>query len=529
MISEENKASSFLESNTDILKMAEFPSPKIKTRQLIHKLTKETIGNETSQGLIRIFETKYFSLKLFWILCLIGCGSLCGYLVAQTFITYLSYPVYTTTTTVHEVPTKFPKVTICNTAIAITEYAYELIKQINQEYLPNLNIFDQHSMSKLYYKDAFDKYWDINSIFLGRINSASFSDVERQKLSHSLSDILISCNFNGQLCTPSDFIWKWDPVFGNCYSFNSGFNSSGSRVDFKESFLPGTLFGLQLAVYVGYNDKLNLFNTGYFSWIPFSHSYGLNVLIENNSLSSYENHNVKVLNGGSFNFMSVKREFTSKLPKPYSDCDIDNSNTGHVDSPYFNLILNSPYQYSQDLCVTQCIQQYLIQICNCSMPNYVDLYNVSCKNNAESMCASEAPFTGKLNSSVTNCIPKCPLECNSTQITYELTSQTFAGIGYAFIANQTSSLRSDFNSSKIDEATASNKFVQLYLYYESLSFTSSVDSPSMDIVAFLGNIGGTIGLFLGISVLSVCELIHVLFESFFLLIQVNSNKLQKTK
>jgi hypothetical protein len=288
MTTQENKASSVMGSTIDILKMAEFPSPKIKTRQLIHKLTKETIGNETSQAIIRIFETKYLSLRLFWFLCLIGCVSLCGYLVAQTFITYLSYPVYTTTTTVHEVPTKFPKVTVCNTAIAITEYAYELIKQINQEYLPNINIFDRNSMSQLEYNDAFNIYWEIWDIFLGQINSASFSVVERQKLSHSLNDILIYCYFNGQQCTASDFIWKWDPLYGNCYSFNSGFNSSGSRVDFKESFLPGAVFGLQLTVYVGYNDKLNVFNNGFYSRIPLSHSYGLNVLIENNSLSSYD-------------------------------------------------------------------------------------------------------------------------------------------------------------------------------------------------------------------------------------------------
>jgi hypothetical protein len=34
----------------------------------------------------------------------------------------------------------------------------------------------------------------------------------------------------------------------------------------------------------------------------------------------------------------------------------------------------------------------------------------------------------------------------------------------------------------------------------------------MDIVGFLGNVGGTLGLFLGISVFSLCELIHVLVE-----------------
>jgi hypothetical protein len=265
----------------------------------------------------------------------------------------------------------------------------------------------------------------------------------------------------------------------------------------------------------------------FYSWIPLSHSYGLNVLIENNSLSSYDKLDVKVLNGGTINFMSMQRKFTSKLPKPYSDCDIDNTNPNHFDSPYYNLILNSSFQYSQDLCVIQCVQEQVIQICNCSIPIYLDLYNVSCKTDTESLCAVEILYTGQLSSTVINCISKCPLECNSTEITHELTSQTFSGIGYAFIANQTSSILSDFNSSTIDEATASNKFVQLYVYHNSLAFTSSVDTPSMDIVTFLGNIGGTLGLFLGISVLSVCELIHVLFESCYLLnksTQINYNR-----
>jgi hypothetical protein len=85
----------------------------------------------------------------------------------------------------------------------------------------------------------------------------------------------------------------------------------------------------------------------------------------------------------------MQRQFTSKLPKPYSDCDIDNTNPNHFDSPYYNLILNSPFQYSQDLCVIQCVQEQVIQICNCSIPIYLDLYNVSCKTDTESLCAVE--------------------------------------------------------------------------------------------------------------------------------------------
>jgi hypothetical protein len=115
----------------------------------------------------------------------------------------------------------------------------------------------------------------------------------------------------------------------------------------------------------------------------------------------------------TLNFMSMQRRFSSKLSKPYSDCDIENLNPGYINSPFYNLILKSPYQYSQDLCVIQCIQQHVIQMCNCSIPIYLDLYNVSCKNIDESLCANETPYNGQLNSFIPNCVTQCPLECNS--------------------------------------------------------------------------------------------------------------------
>ena len=122
----------------------------LKKRTFLKKSTKETLGNETAQVVIRIFETKYFGLKLFWLL---GCSGLCFYLVAQTLMIYLGYPVYTTTTIVNEMPTVFPKITICNSVFATTEYAYQLIKQINDVYYPNISIFDQSQMSNLSYSD----------------------------------------------------------------------------------------------------------------------------------------------------------------------------------------------------------------------------------------------------------------------------------------------------------------------------------------------------------------------------------------
>ncbi len=95
------KNSTVKQSSKDVIQ-PEFPQ-SITKRTFIKNLTKETIGNETSQAIIRIFDTEHLALKLFWLICLLGCVSLCGYLVAQTFIIYLSCLVYTTTTLVNEV------------------------------------------------------------------------------------------------------------------------------------------------------------------------------------------------------------------------------------------------------------------------------------------------------------------------------------------------------------------------------------------------------------------------------------------
>jgi hypothetical protein len=146
------------------------------------------------------------------------------------------------------------------------------VKEINDQVSRGISIFDKSQINSLPYKDAFNILWNMSNVFQTRINSASFSNVERQKLGHSLQDVLVNCQYNGETCSANDFVWKWDPLYGNCYSFNSGYNMSGAKVNYKESTLTGTVFGLQLNVYVGYNEKLIPFNNGYFSWVPFSNA-----------------------------------------------------------------------------------------------------------------------------------------------------------------------------------------------------------------------------------------------------------------
>jgi hypothetical protein len=495
--------------------LASTESPSIKSRKYIKNLIKEHIGSETSQALVRIFDTKSKGLKVFWVLCLLGCSSLCFYLIAQSLMTYLSYPVYTTSTVVHEIPTQFPKITICNSQFATSKYAYQLIYYLNQQYLPSVNIFDKNLQKFLTFSQKQDLV-KLYRIFNILISLNTFSDASRKMLVHPLEDILLDCKFNGKSCSANDFSWRWDPMYGNCYSFNTGFNSSGGKMSYFESVLPGAVFGLKLNLYVGYPDLLNGFNVAFFTnFGSNAPQYGLNLQIENNTYLGEMKSNVIALNGGTANYISIQRKFSSKLPNPYSNCDVDNINPGSFNSEYYNLIKTSPYQYNQKLCITQCMQKVMNKYCNCSMPVFLSLYNDSCKTFGEALCAYYVVdnLIFPIEKTIRNCIPECPLECNSTQFTFTHTSQTYTGMLFSNLVKKNPVFASDFTYTPITEETASNKFVEVNLYYDKLSYTSSEDSPSMDIVALFGSVGGTLGLFLGLSVLSFCEVLHVIFES----------------
>ena len=142
--------------------------------------------------------------------------------------------------------------------------------------------------------------WTTLYTFYNKVNN--LPDESKKKLVHSLDDILITCNFNYEQCTSADFVWKFDPVFGNCYSFNSGFNSTGGSVELKKSVIPGALFGLWLQVYVGYNEILSLINVG-LSMYAFTNIYGLNVFIENNTYLTTNNLNYIGLDGGTIRWI----------------------------------------------------------------------------------------------------------------------------------------------------------------------------------------------------------------------------------
>ena len=434
----------------------------------VENLLRDILYNSLAQAIIKLILTPHTVLKIFLIACVLASTGLASYLVIEAIMNFLEYGVTTTSRTIFENPTLFPKVTFCNVNWFTTEYAYNLTQEGNED-------------SKAY----------------------RLSNNEKKKLGHRLEDILIRCSFNNFPCNSSDFTWYFDENYGNCYTFNSGFDS-------KKSTLVGLDFGLKLTLYVNVYEKLISDSTNI---------YGLGALIRigNSSYSSdYSNGGIFVPPGSS-SFISVEREFKSILPKPYSNCEIDSPQLKLMNKSYlYDLISQSDYAYSQNLCFSECLQNYFIEKYNCTLYIFVSLFNVSlCEYDVYlNIIETDNAFKNDFINEV--CRPLCPLECNQTL--YKPTVSSYQLIGTQFLEKvlNNSNLTSDFIIRILDSTQIEKSLIQVSIFYESLSYILSEETPRMDMVSLLASIGGNLGLFLGVSVFSLYEMVEVALEIFFI-------------
>jgi hypothetical protein len=182
---------------------------------VIIKLLHESFTNSLTQAIIKLLSTPYTLLKIYLFLNIFGAIAIASYMVLQSIMSYLTYEVITTSRTVYEKPTTFPKILICNQNMFQTEYAYDFINEVSST---QMNV----SFDQIMEMSNFSQKWDLINRLNFVVNSLAndrltYSDEKRRKLAHDLKDVLVYCSFGPDPCGPDDFSWSFDPVHGNCY------------------------------------------------------------------------------------------------------------------------------------------------------------------------------------------------------------------------------------------------------------------------------------------------------------------------
>lgn len=245
------------------------PIKSIKLKKTFVKVLSES----TAHGIPNFIKNEKNPIKMMWALFFLISIGLCAYLIISDIIIYFNYEVVTKIRQVNEFPSHFPTISICNVNYFTTDEALAYLKQVGS----NLNypdIFDDNVSNSL--NSSYLKQTGLLYFLNGLGNTQKLNDTAKQALGYRLEDFMLDCQFIYQTCDLTKFEWFSHYYYGNCFKFNSGFDSNGNRTEVEVISRSSNFEGLSLSMFAGTPDKLRLASQG---------THGMVVLIHNSSTS----------------------------------------------------------------------------------------------------------------------------------------------------------------------------------------------------------------------------------------------------
>jgi hypothetical protein len=444
------------------------------------------IEDSTIHGIPRLVKPNSWISKIAWILFFIGSISYCLYLIVTALLSFLQYNTVTNIQTITEIPANFPVITICNLNQLQTNISFDFIQRYSNLKQANL-IKNFQLISQL----------------------SSYNDSFKKSLSYPLNESLLSCMINSMSCSSLDFVWSFDPLYGNCYSFNKGLNSSGNSIALIKISKSGNMNGFRLELFIG-NPK-NIPN--------FIQTFGYHVIIHNQTYKISFNEGFDITTGMETNF-AIKRLYETLKPKPYSEC-IDLDSIDSFDSYFYRVIYGLNQTYRQIDCFDLCFQQTLIQTCNCYLNTFNKLNGtIQCLDESQLYCSVFAWRSFLSNDYMSKiCVQYCPLECKSVNYQITTTFSNYPSYNYALDSLMNNPIiKSKFQNETLTYDLIKQSVLSLNVYYDHLAYTHISKDAKLEIVDLVSGIGGLLGLFLGMSFLSFAELIEMFIETLIIIL-----------
>ena len=448
-----------------------------KKKKVIPKILDLTRGS-TSHGIPNIFKTDRLSIRLLWSVCFLAALGACSYMVFLIITDYFAYNTVSNIDYVSEITSEFPAVSFCNLN-PLTTFESELFLQ---EILAELG-----SNSTNAYKDlaALDQ---ANNIAKLRAFNPEFGDERRKTLGYDLN--LVECKFNSVTCTKQDFYWFFDINQGNCFRY-----SSGLSMPIEKSTKAGSRYGLRLTLFVP--KSANRLSTAY--------SDGLRVFVHNSSIEPTDSDGFYV-EPGKASFVAVERTFVSKQPHPYSEC----KDLSSFSSEFYDYFKANNKTYRQKDCIFFCFQKRVILNCSCYNLYHPRLFDATpCVSRRQVDCVDRQYGLFKSSEIDEECLSQCPLECESIDYDLTISSAAYPTRNY-FEFN-----KDYFNGTRDFEELRSSLY-KINIFYPNLGYVELEELPQTSVIDLLSNIGGTMGLYIGISFLSLIEIVEVVLEVIFI-------------
>jgi hypothetical protein len=451
----------------------------------------EWCSSSTSHGLPNIARSDKFSVKVMWFIFVLISTGLCAFMVSRSVIDFASFDVVTKIRVYRDVPVAFPTITICNINPLTTNYSLDRLQtEYKKWYKSTISQTEDDSLIESY-----------ANVFQYESKRSGVTDEERKKYGPDMSEMIMNCIFATQSCTYLnldgkkywvDFEWVYTINYGNCYRFNSGFDTFGNKIDLKMVSKEGKFSELENDLFLMENEIIPNLNS----------NRGFRIFIENSTdLKTTFDSGIEI-KSATLTEISLRKIETERLDPPYSTCQ-----KVYPDYSIYETFRSNSVPYKQKDCFNLCIQMKIIEKCSCFSLIY-DTIGPSEYNQIEpcdftSKCMNDfcTPFSiyslpNTLSRSCENeeankyCSDLCKIECISRG--YEINSAfsdfpSERNLNTFKNSSQLKALQND-NTNLTDEQFKS-KLAKVKIVFNDLSYTKISEIKKIGFVDMAASVG----------------------------------------
>ncbi|XP_070542005.1 acid-sensing ion channel 2-like [Ptychodera flava] len=484
----------------------------------------DVMTNSTVHGLPNIRRAKSVPKRIFWsVSFLTAVGLFIGFssvLVSK----YLEYDVDVGVQVNVERDLTFPAVTICNLnplrKLLLDEGETKHLQRLIEQALSfsNDNVYNttesanndtginstDQGQGHYNHWDHIDENFYRSPSSLWLLNNqiqeylADFEGLRRREIGHQIDDMLITCQWSNEQCSPRNFTHFLNSMYGNCYTFNGGNNTSFLSTNFA-----GSTYGLTLELFVEQDEYLD----------GLIHSAGIRVTIHSQDDTPFPEDSGFNVEPGKLTSVGITMGKTERLPDPFTDCVPANT------SKYQTAFRSS---YSVQACMKSCLLTYIADTCNCTDPRYPrpdgydDFRHCQYQIFEHRMCKSTADLMYQADRLTCDCPPKCVTDTHAREVSSTLwPSMNSVDYVYDVMKGRSSKLRMLLEE---QERTGLDLFgknvLKLEVYLRDLARQEITQSQSYTEIDLVSDIGGNLGLWIGLSVLTIMEFLELIFDMF---------------
>ena len=468
-------------------------------------------------------QNKPLSYKITWgfIVVIVLTGSVLH--LTSVITTYLEHGSYESSKVSQETP-RFPYVTVCNTQGISRAHFMTHIRTPDSELLQYMNLVQSSAdaIAELENNSGID----LESLMRGPISFfGNFNVSTMIDLGHNLQDLILKCRHSNDDClSQASFEQTVTQSFASCYTYICGTSEDKSTV--------GPIDGLSFILYLE-STASNFRNDRPYS--PHSNilnSFGARITIhDHDTFPLVAQNGIDILLGHSTS-ISIKESRINKLSEPWGKC----TKRRKLDD-------FAKYDYTMDTCIVVCRTKYVINKCGCYITLKPDSFQESSIRHCsfydnltvtfdqfleKSQCVQHAFksfMIEKGGRKSCECYEKCEYRIFDKVLSQSIWPASpfnldffniYVGgrldreslIAYQDLGDQ---YREALNGTNMDTFTelVYENFARVNIYFESTNVLRRTQVSSMTLTDMFANIGGTIGLWAGLSIVTMVEVMFL--------------------